>query len=268
MVQVSTKRTLDYVIDGYWSAECDNALARRWPDFVDPSKRLVKEAPFLKSLINRYGTRALDTAMGIGCESVFLAKCGSQVTGNEISSSFRRIAVARARLENAPMKVTAIDWRNLAKVFDSDSFDVVLLLGNSLCLMQELADRQATVINLKNVCRRGGAVVVDQRNFDYMFRERERILAGYFRYNTEAIYCGSRVVGYPVDIDLSRVRFAYEDVESKTLLGHLDMHPFLERELVDIFENEGFILDTSLSDFHQKPFDQNSDFFIHVFRKA
>lgn len=268
MVQVSTKRTLDYAVDGPWSGECDDALARRWPDFVDPSKRLVKEAPFLKSLINRYGTRVLDAAMGIGCESVFLAKCGFQVTGNEISSSFRRIALARARVENAPMKVTAIDWRNLAQVFDSDSFDVVLLLGNSLCLMQELADRQATVINLKSVCHRGGVVVIDQRNFDYMFRERERILAGYFRYKTEAIYCGTRVVGYPVDIDVSRVRFAYEDVESKTILGHLDMHPFLKRELVDMFESEGFSLDASLSDFHQKSSDPNSDFFVHVFRKA
>jgi SAM-dependent methyltransferase len=257
MVQVNTKRSLGYAVEGEWSGECEDTLAQRWPDFVDPSKRLVKEAPFLEALINRYGTRVLDAAMGIGCESVFLAKCGSQVTGNEISSRFRRIALARARLENAPMKVTAIDWRNLAKVFDPDSFDVVLLLGNSLCLMRELADRQETVTNLKTVCRRGGVVVVDQRNFDYIIREKERILAGYFRYHREVMYCGSKVVGYPADINVNRVRFAYEDTRSKRLLGHLDMHPFLERELVDIFGNEGFSLDASLSDFRPRSFEAN-----------
>lgn len=267
MVQINTKRALSYAVEVEWSAVCEDTLAQRWLDFVDPPKRLVNEAPFLDALIDRYGAHVLDAAMGIGCESVFLAKRGYQVTGNEISSSFRRIALARARLENAPLKVTAMDWRNLGRVFESDSFDLVLLLGNSLCLMRELADRQETVRNLKSVCRQGGVVVVDQRNFDYMIREKETILAGYFRYQREAMYCGSQVVGFPVDIDVSRVRFAYEDTRSKRVLGHLDMHPFLEREMVDLFEFEGFSLDASLSDFHSPAFDPNADFFTHVFRK-
>lgn len=271
MVTANTKLTISAFIESpseaRWNGECEDPLVARWPDFVNYSKRLETEGPFLRGVVRQYGVRVLDAAMGIGCESIFLTKEGAQVTGNEINPGFREHAREKARVEKVELKVTAIDWRNLAKVFEPDSFDVILLLGNSLCLMQKSDDRKETLKSLREVCRPGGVVVVDQRNFDYILEQKEAVLNGYFRYGHRVMYCGTDIVGYPIAIDNDCVRFVYENTASQNILGYLDMHPFLGRELVDVFQNGGFTLESSLSDFQPLPFCPTADFYTHIFRK-
>jgi 2-polyprenyl-3-methyl-5-hydroxy-6-metoxy-1,4-benzoquinol methylase len=249
-----------------WKSKCSDRLASRWPDFVDYAARLCLEGPFLQHLVNTYGKRVLDCAMGIGCESIFLAASDAEVVGNEINSQFRSVARRYARKHNVGLRVTAVDWRNLSKVFPRDSFDVVLVLGNSLCLLQGACDRRKSIANFAQVCNRGGVVVVDQRNFNYILRCRKEILNGNFRYGRRVMYCGTKIDGYPIAIDSDCVRFAYQDTPTRAVLGYLDMYPFKQGELGDLFHQEGFSCQEVYSNL-RLGYDSHADFYTYVFRK-
>lgn len=247
-----------------WQGECGDSLAARWPEFVDYPKRLETEAPFLLGLAKKYGTRILDAAMGIGCESVFLTGCGLQLTSNEISGAFQKVAAEYARGQDVVLNATSIDWRDLAQVFPRESFDLTLVLGNSLCLLSQEKARMQAVENFRQICAKSGAVVVDQRNFDYILDHSHSILTGHFRYTGKTMYCGSTIKGRPVTIDPKCVRFVYEDVVSNTTLGYLDMYPFRRGELVRLFQQAGFKCSGRYSDLKAK-YDPDADFYTYVF---
>ena len=148
-----------------------DSLVGCWPDFVNCSLRLRTEGPFLLSTLSSPKERILDAAMGMGCETLFLAKQGFNVVGNEIDPNFQKLASMYARRINIELETTSLDWRELTEYFGGESFDSVLVLGNSLCLLQdEIAEEQA-VQSFRKVCKRGGKVIVDQRNFDYILQD-------------------------------------------------------------------------------------------------
>ncbi len=120
--------------EAMWRDQPTDPLATCWPDFVDCSRRLDSEAPFLDRAVGPTPCRILDAALGIGCESVYLAQQHHTVTGNEVNPAFRAIAKARIEAARVPVRITAFDWRQLPTAFAEGAFDVVLLLGNSFCL--------------------------------------------------------------------------------------------------------------------------------------
>lgn len=247
-----------------WQGECDGRLAERWTDFVGCNRRLETEGPFLLNILGRRGVRVLDAAMGIGCESIFLARHGFRVTGNEISPTFRRLAEGRAQSEAVRFDVTAIDWTNLSAVFGRNTFDAVLILGNSLCLLRDAEARRQAVLNFREVCAKGGTVLVDERNFEYILRNRAAILDGDFRYSGRVMYCGTEVSGRPTAIDSECVRFTYEYRPSGDYLGHLDMHPFCEGEMAELFNQAGLTCIERYSDL-AKGYRGDADFYTYVF---
>lgn len=209
--------------------------------------------------------RVLDAAMGIGCETVFLSRQGYDVVGNEISRPLRVCARARAKSQRTRIHVSAVDWRSLTKTFGRGEFGGVLLMGNCLCLLRELRARRIAAENLRAICKNGGHLVVDERNFEYIIGNREAILKGRFRYSGGVVYCGKRIRGVPVSIDNDCVRFEYRNVETEEAIGHLDMHPFRNGEIVSLFQAAGFREATVYSDF-EIGYQPDADFYTYVFR--
>ena len=248
-----------------WKASLEQELAEGWADFVDCPRRLAREGPFLLDVLGRPPARVLDAAMGIGCEAVFLREQGFDVVGNEISPSLRAVAAARAAASATQLTLASTDWRGLRKGFGDSAFDSVLLLGNCLCLLRKQRDRRAAAENIRAVCKAGGSVVVDERNFEYILRNRDSILAGQFRYTGRVVYCGKTVKGTPVAIDDDCVRFVYKNIVSGVEFGCLDMHPFRRGELVSLFRAAGFREATVYSDF-MKGYRPDCDFYTYVFR--
>lgn len=266
----------------------DEPLARAWADFVLPDERLKKEAPFLHSVLaevfgeDRRG-RILDAAAGIGTESTFLAKAGFDVTSNEIEKTLSDIASHNAAAEGVPLQLSAYDWRNLPRHFPA-VFDVVLVLGNSVCLMLNRSAREQCLQAIAAVMKPGGRLVIDQRNFDKIRSNKEKILtnppanfhAGV--YSGQFMYCGRSVQACPVEFDdpKSQVVFWYyrnaqdvrdlEDAESN-LVGKLVMHMFSTGELESLLRNTGFKDVTCYSDF-TKGADASADFYTFVATKG
>jgi hypothetical protein len=247
-----------------WLGRCNERLASLWPKFVDCSRRMSTEGPFLLDLLECPPLRVLDTAMGIGCETIFLTSNNFSVTGNEINRELRSVALARAKEADVTIDVSSVDWRMLPEAFAKIDFDVVLCLGNSLCLLPSIEIVREVARSFRSVCALGGKLIVDQRNFDYIRRNREEILRGNFRYSRKVIYCGKDIVGKPIEIERKHVRFVYQDVQSKAHLGYLDMYPFQEDELVQVFLSAGFNSLSVYSDLVEG-YKDDADFYTYVF---
>jgi SAM-dependent methyltransferase len=201
---------------------------------------------------------------GTGCEVVEFAQRGAHVTANEIDPVLKSIAMRRAGLLAPSIRWTAHDWRNLSEYFEANSYDLVLLLGNSFALLPSANDRELTACNIEEICGARGIVVVDVRNFQYILSERNCILDGDFRYSRRVIYCGTKIEGRPIAISDQNVRFGYLDGDS--LVGSLDMVPLSPADIVQTFANVGFRLLGIYSDLDYG-FQPNADFYSLVFEK-
>lgn len=247
-----------------WVPNVSPTLASRWDEFVDCPVRLKTEGPFLQRVLGSYeDPSVLDAASGIGCESVWLTLQGTRVVSNEICQELRSISQERARMADITLKLTSFDWRTLATGMSPNTFDVVLLLGNSLCVLRNEADRRLAVGNLRDVCKPNGTLIVDERNFEYILSDRDKILKGQFRYSRKVMYCGTSVVGVPVFISGDDVRFAYLDTKTGGVLGTLDMHPFRRGELKQLLLECGFSKVETYSDLRPENRSQ-ADFYTYV----
>lgn len=240
-------------------------LVERWKDFVDFPLRMKTEGPFLLANVEPNNQPVLDAAAGLGYESIFLAKNGFQVVANEIDPSFAFKAKSLASALGLKIKFTAIDWTNLKEKFRGQKFGTVLLLGNSFCLIKDRHQQQQIADNLRRVCEKGGRLIIDRRNFEYILDKREEILNGDFRYQGRVMYCGKSVIGVPENISFDNIRFIYRDAETCEMLGHLDMSPFLDEEFTDIFRQNGFDLVQKYSDLEAGN-KNDADFYTYIFQ--
>ena len=126
-----------------WCGKFKPRLAERWAEFVNCPKRLEAEGPFLLSLLKGNPLRIFDAATGTGCEAVFLARRGCNVTANEIDRDLARQAKQFALGEAVSIHFTDYNWRDVEKSFEPGSFDVTFILGNSLCQFVNLTERSS-----------------------------------------------------------------------------------------------------------------------------
>jgi SAM-dependent methyltransferase len=178
--------------------------------------------------------------MGLGCEAVFLAQRGFEVVGNEIDPRMRLKAASMAQKLGVTLRTTSCDWRCFASEFRAESVDAVLILGNSLSLLENADDRTRACSQIYSVLKPGGVFIVDQRNYDYMFENRDSVLSGSFRYSARFMYCQRGIAGRPTVIEPRRVRLSCFDKQDGRMLGFFDVYPFRGTELGDLLTAVGF----------------------------
>jgi SAM-dependent methyltransferase len=135
-------------------------------------------------------------------------------------------------------------------------FDVVLALGNSLCLVPSLDRRQRALAAFYEILRPGGVLVIDERNYEFMRRNRERILADpltqWLRPVQDVIYPGKALVGFPTAVDDAKIEWSFaantpeaannEELRERALAFHpLDLYAFQHGELYRELGNQGFV---------------------------
>jgi SAM-dependent methyltransferase len=239
------------------------ALAGRWECFAQCQKRTQTLKPFFEQYVLHPDIRrAVDLGAGIGCEAAWMARRFKSFVANEIDPVFRQALLQVRRRCGVEFEITEKNWLSLRDA-GLGIFDLGILLGNSLCLLQDELAINSALENFRAILNLGGRFVVDQRNFDYMLDERHSIFASGFRYTAQVMYCGTAIIGKPVAIDDSRVLFGYFDALSNKQIGQLEFLPTRRQRLCELLNRAGLVVDQVYSDLCPGV-DGTADFFSYV----
>ena len=156
-----------------------DALAPMFDVMTDWDARLASEGPFLKSILQEAGARrVLDAACGSGGHALWLARQGYEVAGADVSPVM--VALAREKAAAAdldvPFAVAALSALQLpASSFQPPvPYDAVLCLGNSLPHLLTQDDLVAALRGMAGVLRTGGALVLQNLNYDLRWQKQPR----------------------------------------------------------------------------------------------
>ncbi len=296
-IREGVTRSTDGLIGGLETTSklFEKNLAQMWEDFVFCDKRLKKngeETLFLDNLYNQFKDSnniiIFDAALGTGCESIYFLKKGIDVRSNEIDDNLQLIAYKNAKNEGVYERLILSSWnwvdldKNFNKRYPNTKVNIVLLLGNSLCLVLNKNDRITSLRSFYNIIKPGGMLVIDERNFDYILKNKSIILKDpikNFRFKGEYVYCGECVKGVPTKINEDIVEFSYYEIPQNTrkeidsyqfinehIIGRLLMYPFKNGELCNLLEEVGFENIEKYSDF-KKGYDPNADFYTYIAQK-
>lgn len=254
----------------------DITLAKNWEGFIDPCRRLELEGKFLEDILEPYKNGLiLDAAAGIGVEYSHLLKQGFRVYANEIEETLRCIGENYTRLQKVPWVPLQVRWEHLGDEYPS-YWDVILVLGNSLCLVLDRRTRELCIKQFWKALKPGGMLVIDERNFEYIIKNWKKIQSNpikNFRYSGKVMYCQKTIRGipYPHGFVKGAITFVYFPKEIDNIdeawarrVGHLHMYPFRRGELKKLLEDAGFIDIKVYSDLTKVGFDDKADFFTYL----
>jgi len=152
-----------------------DALAVDYDRFVNWEGRLSHELPFFVSLFEQHGVRrVLDAACGTGHHAIALAQEGYHVVGADLSEPMIEKAGENAAAHGADVEFAVAGLGEYAAL--GQTFDAAICLGNSLPHLLSEAAVDAALADFEAVLRPGGLLVVQNRNFDRVWRERERFM--------------------------------------------------------------------------------------------
>jgi len=154
-----------------------DALAPMFDVMTDWDARLAAEGAFLLSVLEEAGAkRVLDAACGSGGHALWLARQGYEVAGADVSPVM--IDLAKRKAYEAGLAVTffAADLAHLQPVNlePATTHDAVLCLGNSLPHLLTQAALVAALRGMAGVLRSGGALVLQNLNYDLRWRMQPR----------------------------------------------------------------------------------------------
>lgn len=149
-----------------------DALAPMFDVMTDWDARLAAEGPFLKSVLDEAGARrVLDAACGSGGHALWLARQGYEVTGADVSPVMIKLAQQKAAADGLGVPFVVSDLANLQT---STVYDAVLCLGNSLPHLLTQDDLVAALRGMAGVLRPGGALVLQNLNYDLRWQKQPR----------------------------------------------------------------------------------------------
>jgi SAM-dependent methyltransferase len=266
-------------------------LSNHWRLFCGPEERIKKTGPFLKMVLSRFNRDpneipVFDAATGIGVEASYLLKEGYFLIANELEPSMRQAAQKYAREQdtNIPEALfTRLDWLRMSGGL-STNFQVVYVLGNSLCHLESMTQVEQALRNFYDVLAPGGVLVCDERNFVHIKENMAAIEPdpwNKFRFNQrkdKVMYHGTRVMGAPVHFRGDRLIVKYAEVEKvdhrikpKKIVGELSMLPFGKNQLKQGLEEAGFGQIEVYCDLEHDPSGrrhEEADFFTYVAVKS
>jgi glycine/sarcosine N-methyltransferase len=153
-----------------------DALAVDYDRFVNWQGRLSYELPFFTSLFERHGVRrVLDAACGTGHHAIALAQEGYQVLGADLSAPMIARASENAAAHDVDVTFAVAGLGEHAAL--GQTYDAAICLGNSLPHLLSGPAVEEALADFAAVLRPGGLLVIQNRNFDRVWHERERFMS-------------------------------------------------------------------------------------------
>jgi len=159
--------------------------------------RLRREEAFFERLFDGAGTRSvLDAACGTGMHVVSFARRGLRAAGADLSPSMIAQAQRHAAEAGVSVELAAAGFGGLSAAFRGP-FDAVTCLGNSLPHLLDDAALAACFSDFASLLRPGGILVIQNRNYDRLLRERQRFMPVAARADAEGETLFLRMTDYP-----------------------------------------------------------------------
>jgi len=239
-------------------------LAEMWGDYIDWEKRRKGENSWLVKQLKRFNCQKIfDSALGDGCDSIYLIKEGFDVISNDIDEIFIKKALENAKKYNVRLKIIELDWRDLTKKIPEQSFDATLCLGNSLTCLFDDENQIAALRQFFAILKGKGILIIDERNYQYLLDNREAILKGKFHpFSHKYLYCGKSIQSRPTELEDDKIRFEFYD-ERTNKKAYCVGYPFKRGELRQMLEEVGFRNIEQYSDY-QLGYNPKADFYMYV----
>ena len=243
-----------------------DAFIEKWRDYILPDKRWNIIQPFLYHFLDQYrkkGEIIIDIAAGIGIEYFFMMDDGFLMHANEIQDELREQGEKYRQDRGYTTKYTASNygWSELTENGMGGMYGGVFATGNSIRMLQSSESQQEAVDQFFAILKKGGTIIIDERNHDRLLPYAEKINnlannkndAELFRdiYNishlANPLYHGNNISAVPYYVDKTKAMFCYypghdainnlNEAESKKIQ---DWQFFHDDVLEDILKKAGF----------------------------
>lgn len=142
------------------SLDAFRTCAAYYEILFDSKARLEHEGPLLRYVYDAApGKRVADLACGTGPHALFFAELGARVTAYDLSPDM--IAHARARRPHPSITYVQQDMREV----NGGPWDLVLCLGNSLCLLPSHEDAASLFSRVRSQLAPGGLFLTQTLNY-------------------------------------------------------------------------------------------------------
>lgn len=217
-----------------------DALAADYDRFVNWEGRLAHELPFFDRLFaGREGLDVLDAACGTGHHAIALARGGHRVVGADLSRSMVERARENAAAAGADVTFAVAGLGNLAT--QGATFDAVLCLGNSLPHLLSASAVLEALADFATVLRPGGQLVIQNRNFDQVWSQRERFMGPQSHREGDAEWLFIRFYDFheeTVTFNLARLRRTEDGWVQN--VDSTELRPILQNDLLAQLAASGF----------------------------
>ena len=235
-----------------------DAFSADYDRFVDWQGRLRAELPFIEDQLGAVGAhRVLDAACGTGMHAIALAERGYTVVGTDLSSGMIERARLNATAADVEVRFKVAGFDGLSEQVGS-GFDAVLCLGNSLPHLLTPSDLEDAVSDFAACLRPGGAVLIQNRNFDLVLAQQERWMDPQSHREGEAEWFFLRFYDFLPDglVAFNVVTLHRQGVGSwSQRISSTQLWPLRHEELTRALEGAGFGALQYWGDMQGNPFD-------------
>jgi SAM-dependent methyltransferase len=217
-----------------------------------------------------HSARILDAACATGMHAIALAQRGYRAAGADISHRMVARAEANAAVAGQDIPFVTAGFGQLSAVFQQRNtalfpFDALLCLGNSLPHLLTPSELAAALADFHACLRPGGLLLIQNRNFDAVLKQRERWMEPQSHHEggpgSEAEWIFLRFYDYLPDglIDFNIVTLHREGQSPwKQQVTSTTLYPLRQAELTGALEQAGFNQIFSYGGMDGSPYDVES----------
>ena len=174
-----------------------DGLGEDYDLMVSWADRLAREEPFFLRLFGEAGvTRVLDAACATGRHAIAFALSGREAAGADLSPVMVEAARENARAAGVSARFETAGFGALAATFGG-GYDAVTCLGNSLPHLPDEASLDVCLRDFAALLAPGGRLVIQNRNYDRLLRERQRFAPPVSRRGPEGETLFLRITDFP-----------------------------------------------------------------------
>jgi 2-polyprenyl-3-methyl-5-hydroxy-6-metoxy-1,4-benzoquinol methylase len=233
---------MDHMTDMQISAEHGitkfyDTLATDYDAMTGFEQRFVKERPFFRLLVERYGIRtALDAGCGTGFHSLLLARLGVQVTALDISPKMLAVAGRHAKEMELDVHFVEGSFHALPRIAPGP-YDAIFSLGNSLAHLLTKTDLARLLAAFTETLSPRGILFLQNLNYDRIMVKKERIQ------NIKEQDDTTFIRSYEYDDDLIHFNILKKAMNGPEAVQHsttITLRPVMQKELTELLHVAGF----------------------------